>query len=250
MGVAATHPCHACNVDKESQCVIARDKNIQEVMRDYGSLLIKILHGCDVRHCFNDLTAARKLQTQSGFYNLYLPPSMWSKFFDPTKQTPPCLMHNGPLGLIRTMLLQFADVHGSAFVDHVNDATSSNHKFPGVPRAPHGIFCKSTTAGAGGNRRRYTLRKLNADQLMGFARSSVSFIWQVLPKAHFCLWMLILRWISTLYAREFCRDDLDCGGNEVSVCTRGDDRLCIRHMGRHVVVQWLDVFGHQDLQHH
>jgi hypothetical protein len=35
----------------------------------------------------------------------------------------------------------------------------------------------------------------------------------------------------------------------VTVCTRGGDRQCIRHMGRRVVAQWLDVFAHPDLEH-
>ena len=48
MGVAATHPCHACNVTKEQQCEIARsDGDIKELMRDYHSLLIDMLRGCE-----------------------------------------------------------------------------------------------------------------------------------------------------------------------------------------------------------
>lgn len=133
MGVAATHPCHACNVEKKEQCEVARTKSdINQQMRGYGPLLEHTLRGCDYRYNRNNLKVAKELQTQSGFYNTVLPPAMWSKFFNPIKQTPPCLMHNGPLGLIRTMTLQFAEVHGQDFVNHVNRATSSLC-FPGVP---------------------------------------------------------------------------------------------------------------------
>jgi len=245
MGVAASHPCHACDVKKQQQCEIARtDTDIGEVMRDYKSLIIDILHGCHLRHNLNKPKAARELQTKTGFYNTYLPPSLWSKFFDPIKQTPPCLMHNGPLGLIRTMILQFSDIYEKTFVEHVNDAVANNPRFPGVLGARHGIFCESSCIEK--IRRRYTLRKLNADQLMGFARSSPAFIWKVLSKTHFDLWVLILRWFSILYAPGFNRNSLDCTGVDTLKCS--DDQQCLRHMGRNVVTQWLSVFGHPDLE--
>jgi hypothetical protein len=203
MGVNASHPCHACNIRKEDQCEIARtNSNVQDLMRDYGSLLNDTILGCTNRYIYNDHKAAQKIQTQTGFYNTCLPPAMWSKFFDPTKQTPPCLMHNGPLGLIRTMVQQFAEIHGKAFVDHVNAAASNLCKFKGVPQAPHGIFCVGNGARNKERRHRFPLRKLNADQMMGFARSSPAFVWQVLPKAHFELWILVLTWFLTLYVLE------------------------------------------------
>ena len=82
---------------------------------------------------------------------------------------------------------------------------------------------------------------------MGFARSSPAFIWQVLPREHFDLWMLILRWFSTLYALEFRREDLDCGGIDKLACACNDGQ-CIRHMGRSVVEEWLNVFAHSDFE--
>lgn len=211
-------------------------------MRDYKDLLLSTIRGCHYRYNENNLKAAKGLQTQTGFYNTCLSPVLWSKFFNPIKQTPPCLMHNGPLGLIRMMILQFAMVHGQVFVQHINSMTF-DFSFPGVPRAPHGIFCEAKKP----CNNKYALRKLNADQIMGFARSSPAFVWQVLPREHFDLWMLILRWFSTLYALEFYRNDLDCGGIDKFACARNDGQ-CIRHMGRSVVEEWLKVFGHSDFE--
>ncbi len=144
MGVSVTHPCHACNVMHIDQCETAcGDDNISKLMRNYGDFLFNIIHGCEHQYLNRNLKAAQQLQKETGFSNMCLPLAMWSKFFNPIKQTPPCLMHNGPLGLIQTMILQFAKIHGDTFVNHINIMSSSLSKFPGIPQTLHSIFCGS-----------------------------------------------------------------------------------------------------------
>jgi hypothetical protein len=56
------------------------------------------------------------------FYNTLL---LAVDVVDPTKQTPQFLMHSDFLGLTCAMILQFADIHGKAFVVHINNAASN-----------------------------------------------------------------------------------------------------------------------------
>lgn len=110
-------------------------------------------------------------------------------------------MHNGPLGLFCTMLLQFTTIYGKAFINYVNDAAINNPRFSGICQTSYGIFCKESRNNTKKNYQQYTMKKLNADQLMGFMRSTPAYIWQVLSKEHYELWILILHWFSILYDR-------------------------------------------------
>lgn len=82
----------------------------------------------------------------------------------------------------------------------------------------------------------WTLKKLNADQVLSLARSSM-----LLPCNHFELWALVLCWCFRLYAVEFDRSELDCGSPEIDICDAANE--CFRHMGRRVVQAWISVFG-------
>jgi hypothetical protein len=97
-----------------------------EDMCSYGSLITDILRGCDLRYNQAKVKAAR---------NFKLGPvsatcTRRRQCGRSHQANPPRLMRNGSLGLIRTMVLQFVDIHGKDIIEHVNDATSNLPGFP------------------------------------------------------------------------------------------------------------------------
>ena len=241
MGVNSLKPCHICIVEKSKQC----DCNLEmeDNLRDLQQTVLQILNG--YAHRLREppsVAKAKQMQTASGFYNDILPPAFWSKFFNPLWNTPPCLMHMFSLGLIREMMKNFADIHGYEYVTAVNALASSRKTFPGIPATPYGIYCERSPnhqhkqAKKQGKKGMWTLRKLNADQILGFARSSISYLWTILPRDQFELWLLVLRWCLRLYSVEFNQEELDCGSFEIDICNINTSDECLRHMSRGVVI--------------
>jgi hypothetical protein len=182
-GTNAKMPCHYCCVKKGEQGNARFD--ICANRRVYGSLVWDMLNTNYLYHEKKDMTAdIIKLEQYHSFYTSILAPPFWLTYFDPAHQTPPCLMHNGPLGIVPKMIQNFLrrycnEIKGWPTL--VNKSVCKYERFSGLTSLPSKVFRDT------GN-----IAKLSAVQITAFMRISPIFFWRYLDKVEFDLWMKYL----------------------------------------------------------